>query len=698
MGNKLSNSVGNKPSISKAFSKKFDEVVAKKDSYSSSDVNTLKVVKDSDCELCALAAKAIYNGQESFSLVLRSALREKGFKVHREKYFDGKLEDHHETETHQPMSTLIYGANEQGSSTMLITFRGSVTANDWSANADAAPIKSGLWHEDLPNVLVHKGWGGEIWHHFLLTMGSNGVREDGELTVAQLLKEYCVEKVLFAGHSLGGALAQVATLTAMVKLPKIVSESPTERSCPEVRAFVFASPMPFYFDKDNLKDSEEEILQRFRAKVHNVVFSLDVVPRIPGNHKWLKPCLEDFNELGNAMVNCKIPSFIPSFVASALITKYVRPFMESITSATEGKLKMFSKYRHASTLLLFDFNENSSIEAFSCFMVRSCTPEEFAALKYPEPNETFKAVLGVPAHSCLPEAVARNSFPDDMLTCMPAVETNGGAGEESQALPLPLPPVPPSPVADRTLETSQFLLTYTEAETPYNTQTLATNLRLSIKDHCTAYNIPFAFDEGEDFFKKLQAEMNMSNSMEEAVQHMWTSSQEIRGQKFCAILNGMLRDDHRDRIAPVAVLTRAINNLSVNPYSLENVCYRGGGFKDTYRNFFAPGREFRQPAFLSTSLQESVVDDFISNSSMPVKAKWRIHIDPMRKCLHLKVMTQHMPNQPDEEMYVFAPYSVFTVRSAQWKAGTNTDPHIIELDAAPDNMECPLGLPLAPWS
>ena len=51
-----------------------------------------------------------------------------------------------------------------------------------------------------------------------------------------------------------------------------------------------------------------------------------------------------------------------------------------------------------------------------------------------------------------------------------------------------------------------------------------------------------------------------------------------------------------------------------------------------------------------------------------------------------------------ESEYLFAPYSVFTVRRATWAAGTVADPHVIELLAAPDNRGEPLDLQLAPWS
>ena len=42
--------------------------------------------------------------------------------------------------------------------------------------------------------------------------------------------------------------------------------------------------------------------------------------------------------------------------------------------------------------------------------------------------------------------------------------------------------------------------------------------------------------------------------------------------------------------------------------------------------------------------------------------------------------------------------SAFTVISATWAAGTDADPHVIELRAAPDNKVAREDLPLAPWS
>ena len=71
---------------------------------------------------------------------------------------------------------------------------------------------------------------------------------------------------------------------------------------------------------------------------------------------------------------------------------------------------------------------------------------------------------------------------------------------------------------------------------------------------------------------------------------------------------------------------------------------------------------------------------------------------PVNECRHVNLVTKRVPGLPDEQEYLFAPYSVFTVLKATWRAGTNADPHVIELQAAPDNKGPSEKLPLAPWS
>ena len=88
-------------------------------------------------------------------------------------------------------------------------------------------------------------------------------------------------------------------------------------------------------------------------------------------------------------------------------------------------------------------------------------------------------------------------------------------------------------------------------------------------------------------------------------------------------------------------------------------------------------------------------------SALRSKVRWIIRVDPARKCLHVNLLTKRVPGVPDEQEYLFAPYSAFQVISAAWNAGTDEDPHVIELLAAVDNKQAelwPEDLLLAPWS
>ena len=89
-----------------------------------------------------------------------------------------------------------------------------------------------------------------------------------------------------------------------------------------------------------------------------------------------------------------------------------------------------------------------------------------------------------------------------------------------------------------------------------------------------------------------------------------------------------------------------------------------------------------------------------------------VHVDPAgehdatKRCKHVNFVEHSLV--PGEEEYLFAAYSIFTVRKVTW--GQNGAPHLIELDAASDNKPdaeggsgrwaTPIGsegLPSAPW-
>ena len=272
-----------------------------------------------------------------------------------------------------------------------------------------------------------------------------------------------------------------------------------------------------------------------------------------------------------------------------------------------------------------------------------------------------------------------------------------------------LPPIPHSAVFGRTLADSNFKAEYAKVAAPADLMKLGSTLGRMLEAYCTEHKIPFDGDEGEQFFDELRAEMRAADSVPEAVQRMWTSFQALRGREFCFILNQVARNDVPERMGPAATLTRAINQLCVTAgvsghaavHPPNNMCFRGGGFDMKYRNFFVAGREFRQPAYLATSFSKETADAFIeraAESGAESCVRWIVKIDPERKCAHVNLVNKRVPGLPDEQEYLFAPYSAFKVTSATWNAGTVSNPHVVELLAAPDNKEEPEDLPLAPWS
>jgi hypothetical protein len=145
------------------------------------------------------------------------------------------------------------------------------------------------------------------------------------------------------------------------------------------------------------------------------------------------------------------------------------------------------------------------------------------------------------------------------------------------------------------------------------------------------------------------------------------------------------------------------------------VTYRGGGFDDSHRGFFSVGKQYRQPCFLATSFSRSKAEFFRSMAQQKgfQSVLWVVHVDPAgeddvtKRCKHVNFVEHSLV--AGEKEYLFAAYSIFSVRKVSW--GEGGAPHLIEIDAASDNKPeaeggagrwaTPAGsegLSLAPWS
>jgi hypothetical protein len=199
-------------------------------------------------------------------------------------------------------------------------------------------------------------------------------------------------------------------------------------------------------------------------------------------------------------------------------------------------------------------------------------------------------------------------------------------------------------------------------------------------------------------------------------------------KEFCSLLNAAIQSDHAELAPPAAALARGINAMCVEgrggaalPFPPGGITYRGGGFNDDHRGFFTEGKVFRQPFFLATSFSQATADRFRRTQEAYGRQgiMWVVYTDPAgeqdltKRCKHVNFVKHSLivdgAGNPIEQEYLFAAYSIFTVRSVSW--GVGGAPHRIELDAASDNKvdaeggaerwATPVGsesLPNAPWA
>ena len=180
--------------------------------------------------------------------------------------------------------------------------------------------------------------------------------------------------------------------------------------------------------------------------------------------------------------------------------------------------------------------------------------------------------------------------------------------------------------------------------------------------------------------------------------------------ELCSIVNFSLRSDLPALLIPAVQIITNINQLcvvrrkGVAMFPAQGMCFRGSGLPEQHQGFFVPGKKYRVPGFLASSSSEAIAFGFLIRAhirqSVPV-VLWRIHFDerglkdPRYRCRHVNLV-RHC-NVANEEEFLFAPYSTFTVRAVAWNVGDDMEPHIIDLEAAIDNKREDEGVPLAPY-
>jgi hypothetical protein len=264
----------------------------------------------------------------------------------------------------------------------------------------------------------------------------------------------------------------------------------------------------------------------------------------------------------------------------------------------------------------------------------------------------------------------------------------------------------------------EYEWTATKPLEPAQTGRLLEAVRIVIAGYCNRNNIDQA--RGDNFFLDLRKEWELTDEVGIAAERLWTSQVVLktegdgRDSEFCFIFSQLLREDPASLSRPCAIIARALNmNLVAGRtgsvvFPPNGECWRGGGFNEQYRGFFEAGKKYRVPGFLATATVKNVTNNFMRRAEaagFPV-VQWCILLDKRsdpqgdnslaHRCKHVNLL--RVTHCPGEEEYLFAAFSVFTVREAAWSTNpTMQDPHRITIEAAIDNVLEPEVLPLAPW-
>merc|ERR1719399_64002 len=264
----------------------------------------------------------------------------------------------------------------------------------------------------------------------------------------------------------------------------------------------------------------------------------------------------------------------------------------------------------------------------------------------------------------------------------------------------------------------EYTWTTTKPVQAHEKDRLLMAVRRVIEGYCARHGIDQA--RGQQFQQQLHREWQLTDEVGIAAERLWTSQKTLRtgtsrDPEFCFIFSDLLREDPASLARSCAIIARALNmNLvagrtSAVEFPLDGKCWRGGGFNEAHRDFFTVGKKYRVSGFLATSLRQSVTNNFMFRAEAagyPV-VQWCVQLDRRadpqgenslaHRCKHVNLL--RVTHVPGEEEYLFAAFSVFTVREVVWSsAPTMQDPHRITLEAAIDNAQESEDLPLAPWS
>lgn len=346
---------------------------------------------------------------------------------------------------------------------------------------------------------------------------------------------------------------------------------------------------------------------------------------------------------------------------------------------------------------------------------------EFASEK--AAAETAAAEKAAAEKAAAEKAAAEKAAAEKAAAVKAAAEKAAAETAAAETAAAPTPAV--------SLETSNYLAELRAGSKPRFMHQLMAAVHELIAAYAARHGLPSSRADG--FFTKVQRNASVAGGIDEFVDpeqlmyvavRLWTSAELLCGREFCAILNETIRRDAPGEVGRAATVAQAINAFCVTGraggapvrWPPANRTYRGGAMPREFRSFFSPGKAYRANMYIATSFREDVsVNTFLQRLETPSAAQTPAWQEPVlwifsfdgsleetRRCVHVNYIDRTDGSVRNEDEFLFAPYSCFTVRCVDWAPAPVADlyecrPHRIEVDVAPDNRGMPAGLPLAPW-
>jgi hypothetical protein len=158
-------------------------------------------------------------------------------------------------------------------------------------------------------------------------------------------------------------------------------------------------------------------------------------------------------------------------------------------------------------------------------------------------------------------------------------------------------------------------------------------------------------EDGSQKYLKIIQDIQMTPDEHDVIR-VYTSNIEVDSQTLYNHLNEQLCKDNKPTLRHLMpLIRRATYQINRHAPLHECVAYRGMNLNNTQRAYFKTGTIFRFPGFTSTSRSKRLAESFGNTL-------FEIHI--YAGCLQVRDVSDisHFPN---ENEYLFSPYSLFTV-------------------------------------